>query len=312
MSPLEIVAQLNQTQIDEAVGLINDVTFHDGLSPISEHVFLHLRHGGDAQGLHFLKYEDEQLIAYAHLDITDKVEGPSAEIAVAPEFRRQGLGTEIIQALIATAPDGNLRLWAHGEQAISGQWAKAMGFRHARTLWQMRRSLLAPLPSAHFGDDVILRTFIPGLDDEEWVALNARAFADHDEQGDWTLDDLHRRMAEPWFSIPGFLVVQDRETGRMLGFHWTKIHGDVQITPGHPHVHDAIGEVYVVGVDPTLQGRGLGKALTLAGLHHLRSRGLVQSMLYVDASNTSAISLYEALGFSRWDVDVMYRHGSVT
>lgn len=312
MSPVEIVAQLHQSQIDEAVALIDEITSHDGLSPISEHVFLHLRHGGDAQGLHFLKYENAQLIAYAHLDVTDKVEGPSAEIAVAPEFRRQGLGTEIIQALVTAAPDGNLRLWAHGEQSVSGQWAKAMGFDHARSLWQMRRSLLAPLPPASFGDDVILRTFIPSQDDDEWVALNARAFAGHDEQGDWTLADLHRRMAEPWFSIPGFLVAQDRDTGTMLGFHWTKIHGEIQVTPDHPHAHDAIGEVYVVGVDPTLQGRGLGKALTLAGLHHLRSCGLVQSMLYVDASNTSAISLYEALGFSRWDVDVMYRHGSVT
>ena len=309
---MEIVTRLNQSQIDEAVALINEITLHDGLSPISEHVFLHLRHGGDDQGLHFLKFEDSTLIAYAHLDITDKVEGPSAEIAVAPDHRRQGLGTELIHALINAAPDGNLRLWAHGEQAIAGQWAKAMGFRHARTLWQMRRSLLAPLPPARFTDDVVLRTFIPGQDDEEWVALNARAFAGHDEQGDWTLDDLHRRMAEPWFSIPGFLVAADRDTGKMLGFHWTKIHGVVEASPDHPHVHDAIGEVYVVGVDPTLQGKGLGKALTLAGLHHLRAQGLVQSMLYVDASNTSAITLYESLGFSRWDVDVMYRHGSLT
>ena len=96
----------------------------------------------------------------------------------------------------------------------------------------------------------------------------------------------------------------------MLGFHWTKIHGFIDSSELHPHVHDAIGEVYVVGVDPTLQGKGLGKALTLAGLHHLRSRGLVQSMLYVDATNTGAIVMYENLGFARWDVDVMYRYQS--
>ena len=70
---MEIVTRLNQSQIDEAVALINEITLHDGLSPISEHVFLHLRHGGDDQGLHFLKFEDSTLIAYAHLDITDKV-----------------------------------------------------------------------------------------------------------------------------------------------------------------------------------------------------------------------------------------------
>nr|MCH9679738.1 GNAT family N-acetyltransferase [Actinomycetes bacterium] len=45
----------------------------------------------------------------------------------------------------------------------------------------------------------------------------------------------------------------------------------------------------------------------LAGLHHLRRRGLDQVMLYVDASNLPAIRLYEGLGFARWDTDTMYR-----
>ena len=47
--------------------------------------------------------------------------------------------------------------------------------------------------------------------------------------------------------------------------------------------------------------------MLLAGLHHLRSRGLGQAMLYVDATNTRAIDLYEGLGFARWDTDVLFR-----
>lgn len=312
MDGLQIVSRLDIDQIAQAVDLIDAIALHDGLSPVSEHVFLHLRHGGDDQSLHFLLSKNDELIGYAHLDITDKVEGPIAEIAISPAHRQLEVGTELINKLIGATPSGDLRLWAHGEQAVAGLWANAMGFRHMRTLWQMRRSLLAPLPQAVFTEDVVLRTFVPGQDDEEWVALNARAFAHHAEQGDWTIEDLHRRMTEPWFSIPGFLVAEDRETKKMLGFHWTKIHGFIDEPGRDNHVHDAIGEVYVVGVDPDLQGKGLGKALTLAGLHHLRSRGLVQSMLYVDATNTSAIKLYEALGFARWDVDVMYRHETVT
>ncbi len=312
MHGLQIVSRLNADQIAKAVGLIETIALHDGLSPVSEHVFLHLRHGGDDQSLHFLLSQDNELIGYAHLDITDKVEGPITEIALAPQHRQQAIGTELISEIISATPSGDLRMWAHGDQAVAGAWAQAMGFRHIRTLWQMRRSLLAPLPPAVFTDDVELRTFRPGQDDKEWVAINALAFAHHGEQGDWTIEDLHRRIEEPWFSIPGFFIAEDRATKKMLGFHWTKVHGLIDELGSENHVHDAIGEVYVVGIDPNVQGKGLGKALTLAGLHHLRSRGLSQCMLYVDATNTSAIKLYEALGFARWDADVMYRHEVAT
>src|SRR5690606_10535850 len=115
---------------------------------------------------------------------------------------------------------------------------------------------------------VRLRPFRPGADEPAWRSLNARAFADHPEQGRWTLADLRLRMAEPWFDPAGFLLAERETDGRLLGFHWTKVHAkDPSSTGGEPA---PIGEVYVLGVDPQAQGLGLGRALTLAGL---RSEG---------------------------------------
>ncbi|WP_112621259.1 mycothiol synthase, partial [Micromonospora saelicesensis] len=177
-----------------------------------------------------------------------------------------------------------------------------LGFARARVLWQLRRPLAAPLGEPRLPDGVALRAFRPGADDAAWLALNARAFAEHPEQGRWTSDDLRVRLAEPWFDPAGFLLAEETATGRLLGFHWTKVHE----RPGSAR----IGEVYVLGVEPTAHGGGLGRALTTAGLAHLRDkRGLDRVMLFVDDSNTGAVALYERLGFARWSAHINYHLG---
>ena len=302
MTGIRVAERLDPHDTAEVLTLIATVTESDGMAPLSEHVLLHLRHGGDEGGRHFIATDDSNaMIGYAHLDSTDEVRGASAELAVHPDHRRCGIGHQLVESLIGATPDERLRLWAHGEQAAAAALARSFDFAHSRVLWQMRRSLLAPLPDVVLPDGISLRTFVPGADDAPWLELNGRAFAGHPEQGEWTMVDLHQRMSEPWFSPSGFLLANDDAGGALIGFHWTKVHGR-----HNSHGHEAIGEVYVVGVDPAWAGQGLGRALTVAGLQHLRSLGLGQAMLYVDATSTAAIGLYESLGFTRWDTDVMY------
>ncbi len=296
--------RLDADTLPEVTALVERVTEHDGMQPLSEHVWLHLREGGDERGQHLVARDAAGRVAgYAHLDVTDPVEGPSAELAVDPAHRRHGLGRMLLEDLIAHSPDGRMRLWAHGEQAGAAELALSMGFTRARVLWQMRRSLFAPLPRPALPAGYAIRPFRVGADEDAWLVANARAFASLPDQGGWTRDDLDRRIREPWFSPDGFLMCWHDDA--LAGFHWTKVHGGRVSDDGHSH--PAIGEVYVVGVDPAARGRGLGRALTLAGLHHLRSLGLSQAMLYVDTTNTTAIRLYEGLGFARWDTDVLFR-----
>lgn len=321
--PVEVVRRLSPRDVSDVIDLAGEVAQHDGSAPFAEHVMLHLRRGGDDHARHLLVRDDHGvLVGYAHLDVSDHVEGPSGELAVRPGSRRQGVGHALVEELahqtsLVPGQRGRLRLWAHGENAPAGQLASSLGFTRSRVLWQMRRSLYAALAPARLPDGITVRPFRPGEDDDAWLALNSRAFAHLPDQGSWTVDDLRLRMAEPWFDPAGFLLAQDKD-GNLVGFHWTKVHGaDGSGAPLHHHdhgaaghhAHEAIGEVYVVGVDPAWQGTGLGRALVLAGLHHLRSlpRGLSQAMLYVDAGNVRAIRLYESLGFTRWDTDVSYR-----
>ena len=296
---------LTVVDIADLDALIHVVTDADGVRPLDEHVTLHIRQGGDHGAQHLLaRTASTDLVGYAHLDATDEVAGPVAEVVVHPDYRRNGIGRLLVNALLANSSDGRLRLWAHGEDAASARLAESMGFTRSRVLWQMRRSLFAPLPRVNLPDGVRIRTFEPGVDDQAWLEVNARAFAQHPEQGRWIIDDLRLRLAEPWFDPQGFLLAVTGEgpDEKVLGFHWTKVHGGATDEHGHEH----LGEVYIVGVDPTAQRGGLGRALTVAGLSYLRARGLTQAMLYVDAVNTNAITVYESLGFARWDTDVMF------
>jgi mycothiol synthase len=303
---ISLRGRLDPAEAAQVMQLVDAATEADQVRPLSEHVMLHLRYGGDEPVRTLLLHAGDALAAYAHLDVTDLVEGASAELVVHPDHRNAGYGRALVARLLAESPDGRLRLWSHGAHPAAARLAKAMGFERSRALWQMRRSLYAPIPAASVPAGVRIRAFDRGRDDAAWVELNARVFAGHAEQGRWTIADLGRRLDEPWFDPEGFLLAE-RAPARLVGFHWTKVHGG-QASPDS-HGHEPMGEVYVLGVDPAERGTGLGTALTLLGLHHLRSRGLPQAMLYVDESNAPAIRLYQRLGFTHWDTDVMFSHG---
>ncbi|MFI7658976.1 mycothiol synthase [Micromonospora parva] len=293
--------RLAPAEIADVLALASSAGDTDGADPLDEHVLLRLR-DPDAAAVHLIaRADDGTLTGYAHLDTTDPVDGIGVELVVHPAYRRRGTGRALARGVLASAT-GPLRAWAHGDHPSAAALAVDLGFTRARVLWQLRRPLAAPLGEPRLPDGVTLRAFRPGADDAAWLALNARAFAEHPEQGRWTSDDLRVRLAEPWFDPAGFLLAEETATGRLLGFHWTKVHE----RPGSAR----IGEVYVLGVEPTAHGGGLGRALTTAGLAHLRDkRGLDRVMLYVDDSNTGAVALYERLGFARWSAHINYHLG---
>lgn len=298
-----VLEQLNSADVGRVSQLLNKATEFDGVRPLSEHAWLHLH--SDESGLHILGFCEEKLAGYAHVDTTDLVEGTSAELVVSPDHRNQGMGLALVERVMELSPDGRLRLWAHGLTVAAQSLADSLDFLLSRSLWQMRRSLFAPLRATQIPSGVRIRTFDPLTDIPGVLAINTRAFTDLHDQGSWGESDILVRVNESWFNADGFFVAVDSETDAIIGFHWTKVHGSGLL--GFDHGHESIGEVYVIAVDPENRVPGLGRALTVLGLTYLRGLGLRQVMLYVDSSNERAISLYENLGFVHWDTDVMFR-----
>ncbi len=292
----------------EVLALIAKASDYDGVPPVSEHVLLHLRHGGDKDDRHIIatteKDDRSSIIGYAHLDLTDLVEGPSAELVIHPDHRNKGLGSDLL-AEVTRLAGPRLRLWSHGDLPCAQSITRRARFTRVRTVVQMRRSLNDPIPE--IDSSFSIRNFLSGIDNEEWILLNNRTFTGHPEQGSWTVRDLEIRMKEPWFNEKGFLLATVNSA--IVAFCWTKIHGGHShhhVDGDEAHDHDLIGEIYIMGVDPLYSGKGFGKAITIAGLKHMRYQGIFSAMLYVDALNESAIKLYKELGFTEWGRDVLY------
>lgn len=261
---------LDGVELDDVRALIKAVKARDGSPPLSDHAALQL--GTARPGLVHLVAPG----GYAQLD------DDTAEIA-----DRDGVAGELLAALEPLTPQ--LIVWSHGQHSPVAPAATARGYTEHRKLWQLRRSL-AELPAKPLPPGVTVRAFVPGQDEDTWLAVNAAAFADHAEQGRWTRADIAAREAEPWFDPDGFLLAE--RDGQLIGFHWTKVHPN------------GIGEVYVLGIAPAAQGLGLGPALLIAGLAKLAGRGVGEVLLYVDDGSPAAMQLYRKYGFTPYDLDV--------
>ncbi|MEJ5912955.1 mycothiol synthase [Pseudokineococcus sp. 1T1Z-3] len=293
--------RLTPAETTQVRGLLAAAERADGTPPVSEQGVLQLTAGAAAQ-THLLAVADEQVVGYGSLVPSDDPAGAAAlvgELVVAPDARGRGSGRALVEAALAARGPRALRLWMHGDLPAARHLAEDLGLRRVRELLTLH-TRLGTLPALPEVPGTRVRAFRPGEDEEAWLAVNARAFASHPEQGSMTLDDVLAREREPWFDPAGLLLVEDTSSGELLASHWTKT------TPSpRPEEAGPRGEVYVVAVDPPAQGRGLGHLVTLAGLHHLAGRGVRDVDLYVESDNVRAVATYRRLGFERSGADVL-------
>jgi mycothiol synthase len=243
--------------------------------------------GPDSTG--YLARDRERVVAYVHVARSDTFTPQHWSLGLAREPAAPH--TEATNALLVAAEThiagcggGQAIVWQFDPTPADDALFAAQGFERQRDLYQMRVTL--PIDEvARFPDDVVVRTFEPGRDEAAWLDVNNRAFANHPEQGGWIRATLARRMAERWFDL--------------AGFNWLKVHEGDGRDP-------RLGEIFVIGVDPDRQGRGLGRALAIEGLVLLVNDGITTGMLFVAAENTGALALYRALGFTVHRVDRAY------
>lgn len=256
----------------------------DGHWPLGEHKYLSLVQGGVGSSLGLVADAGGEIAGYAHLSPHQENRGWGIEMAVHPLWRSEPIADELLTESLRTVEEAggaSVRFWVF-RPALAGT-LQDLGFRQERELRQLRCNLpVDPVGSAPAG--IVMKPFVPGKDEAVWLDVNNRAFAGHPENGAWTPTILADRQAQSWFDAEGFLMAWEED--RLVGFCWTKVHPE------------EVGEIYIIAVDPDIQGRGLGMALAVAGLDHMHDKRHCRlGMLYVDAANTKALALYERLGF---------------
>lgn len=294
------LTRLTKAQADGVTRLATAVAAVDGIEAFSEQMLLNLT-DSHREVTHLLLSAAEEvsqregdepdqpgsaveILGYAQID------DGAAELAIHPDQRRRGHGRGLVGAVL-TEP--GVRLWAHGDLPAAKALAEDLGLQRVRDLHLMS----APGPrhqvAAPDAEGITVRTFEVGRDEDAWLAVNARAFADHPEQGRLTRADLDARIAQPWFDPSVFFLAEDAATGQLLGSLWVKI-------------EETVGEIYALGVDPEAQGRGLGGLLTAHAMAAFSGAGLDRLELYVEGENTAAIRTYHRVGFTKERADVQY------
>ena len=284
---LEVVRNIAR---DELTSLLAAAREHNGHDALGEHKWLDIVFGKNYVAVKAT--EDGDLVGYAHLSRHGS--GWGLETVVHPD-RRADVGEAVLRKALEVAREeggGHVHYWVFCPNQTHADVAHALGFRKGRDLLHV----CVPLPVEHevpLPPGVSVRPFEPGRDEDAWLELNNRAFAGHPEQGDWSREDLERRMKEAWFDPEDFLIAVD-DAG-IAGFNWTKLHGERRE-----------GEIYVIGVDPGRTASGLGKGLLVAGLEHMAAKGMRTCCLYVEESNEHALAMYEKFGFKEDHRDRAY------
>ena len=244
----------------------------------------------------FLAEMDSLLVGYVDLARELEIVRVILDGAVHPAHRGRGLGTRLLEAAV----DQSRKLGAEVVQipivqrmTASLSFVENKGFVPVRRHWQM--SLIqyggAVLQAAHGFE---LRHFVPG-DEEGLCALQNLAFV-----GSWgfrpnTAEEIRYLVNTSCCHPEGILLVTEGQ--RMVAYCWTM----------DDPVEKEKGCIRMMGVHPDYRGRGLGRAILLAGIEYLMKRGMKEIELSVDSRNPHAKRLYQSVGFARKGATIWYQ-----
>jgi mycothiol synthase len=257
------------------------------------------RASSDAEGTFVLKsFEVNPALyggAFAAGELIGLVSSELKLTLVAPPFRRRGIGRRLIELaarMERRRGRPNVLMGCLPDDRVAKAFLEATGFAFHSTLWDLGLDPVTEVGPAAWPEALEAREFDRTRDIEAWVALFNLAFAEHATPLQLDASFVAAGMSDPSVEDADTLVIEDRVTGELAGFCATapvRTGGAIGVK----------GEIWTIGVRPDRQGRGLGRQLLRAGVARLRSLGVREIDLSVNARNEHALRLYEEEGFVR-------------
>ena len=209
---------------------------------------------------------------------------------VHPKHRRKGLATKLLGHAIHRAKElgaAAARVNIIEDNAVAKSVLSRLGFEYVRRFLELRLDIAEVRWQDVDQAALECRHLQPGEEDK-LTQIQNRSFT-----GIWgynpnTLDEIIYRTNLSNCSPED--VVLACEEDKVIGYCWTVVTYEAATGEGK-------GRISMIGTDPDYRGRGVGKRVLLAGLAHLKSKGLQVVDLTVDSDNKVACALYWSVGF---------------
>lgn len=211
---------------------------------------------------------------------------------VHPEHRRRGLAKELFRRASRRAKELGARV-VHAnvsDDNVAGKkLLSRLGFGFVRRFLELRVEL-SGVNLEDAGEVALVSRHLQHGEEAELAEIQNRSFA-----GTWgynrnSLEEIVYRLNLTGRSPEDVILICEGD--RPIGYCWTAAR------PSESAATDRRkGEIYMLGVDPDYRGKGVGEQALLAGLAHLKRKGIEVVELTVDSENTAARALYESVGF---------------